>query len=207
MNWLKHNPSTVKIFLDKKLFTVDQIYNRRNDRFLASSTSEVKRVFHTKHPAAIMVLGVVASNGKNMPPYFFKMGEKIGADVYYKILRYQILPWLKVNYPDGNYVWTQDGAPCHTAKINQNFCESNMAAFWPANFWPPSSPDLNVLVFNVRGYLERLTNKTPHPNVDSLRASIEKHWALMPPSSIVDACASFGRRVAAMIEVQGGHIE
>ncbi|XP_059096794.1 uncharacterized protein LOC131891285 [Tigriopus californicus] len=115
MNWLKHNPSTVNIFSDKKLFPVDQVYNRRNDRFLASSTSEVKGVFRTKHPAAIMVLGVVASDGKKMPPYFFKVGEKFG------VLRYHILPWLKISYPDGNYVWTQDGAPCHTAKINQKF--------------------------------------------------------------------------------------
>eukprot|EP00095_Tigriopus_kingsejongensis_P011493 snap_masked-scaffold56_size446035-processed-gene-2.0 protein:Tk11493 transcript:snap_masked-scaffold56_size446035-processed-gene-2.0-mRNA-1 annotation:"hypothetical protein X777_08140" len=40
----------------------------------------------TKHPASIMVLGVVASDGRKMPPFFFKPGEKIGADVNYKVL-------------------------------------------------------------------------------------------------------------------------
>ncbi len=58
-----------------------------------------------------MGLGVVASDWKEMPPFFFKLGEKMGADVYYKVLRYHILPLPKANYREGNYVWTQDGAP------------------------------------------------------------------------------------------------
>ncbi len=45
-----------------------------------------------------MVLGVVASDGKMMPPFFFKLKEKVGADVYYKVLRYHVLPWPKANY-------------------------------------------------------------------------------------------------------------
>ena len=65
-----------------------------------------------------MILGIVGSDGKKMPPYLFNQGEKIGADVYYRVLRYTVLPWLKANYPEGNYVWTQDGAPPHTAKKN-----------------------------------------------------------------------------------------
>ena len=64
----------------------------KNDRFLAQSTSEVTGVFQTKHPASVMVLGIVGSDGKKMPPYFFKQGEKIGADVYYRVLSYTVLP-------------------------------------------------------------------------------------------------------------------
>ena len=66
VNWLKSNPATVKIFSDKKLFTVDQVCNRRNNSFLAQSTSEVTGVFRTKHPASAMVLGIVGSNSKKM---------------------------------------------------------------------------------------------------------------------------------------------
>ncbi|QQP48901.1 Uncharacterized protein FKW44_009369 [Caligus rogercresseyi] len=32
--------------------------------------------------------------------------EKIRKETYYKVLRYTVLPWLKANYPQGNYVWT-----------------------------------------------------------------------------------------------------
>ena len=50
--------------------------NRQNDRYLAKSKDEVKGIVRTKHPAQIIVLGVIASDGKKMPPYFFEPGEK-----------------------------------------------------------------------------------------------------------------------------------
>ncbi|QQP49660.1 Uncharacterized protein FKW44_012595 [Caligus rogercresseyi] len=74
-----------------------------------------------------------------MPPFFFRPDEKIDTEAYYKVLRYTVLPWFKKNYPTGNYVWQQDGAPSHMAAKNQKFCKDNMAHFWPKNFWPPSS--------------------------------------------------------------------
>jgi hypothetical protein len=50
------------------------------------TTEEVEGVFHSKNPAQIMMLGIVTSDGRKMPPFFFKPGEKIGADCY-KVLR------------------------------------------------------------------------------------------------------------------------
>ncbi|TRY70695.1 hypothetical protein TCAL_16354 [Tigriopus californicus] len=95
MCYLKSNGSKVKIFLDQKIFTVDQDYKRSNNLFLAQSTEEAQWVFWTKHPAQVMVLGLL----------------------------YTILPWVKKAYPQRNYVWHQDGAPSHMAKKNQNFCK------------------------------------------------------------------------------------
>ena len=109
----------------------------------------------------------------------------------YKVLRYNVLPWLKTNYPKGKYVWTQDGAPCHTAKKVQQFCKTNFADFWPAYFWPPSSPDLNPLDYAMWGVLERATNKTSHPNIDSLKAAIIKEWDNLSEDFIVQSCCSF----------------
>ncbi len=70
VNWLKLHPGTVKIFSDKKLFTVDQAYNRRNDRHISKTAAETKPVSHFKHPQSVMLLSVVASNGKKMPAFF-----------------------------------------------------------------------------------------------------------------------------------------
>lgn len=206
-NWLRHNPSTVKIFSDKKIFTVDQVFNRRNDRYIAASTKEVKGVYRTKHPAQVMVLGVLASDGKRMPPIFFKDGEKVTTDVYYRVLRFNVLPWIKANYPQGNYVWQQDGAPAHTSARIQDFCKTNMAMFWSKEIWPPSSPDLNPCDFFWWGAIESKTNATPHPNLDSLKAAIAKEWAVYPAEGIIKACARFRARVEAVIKNNGGHIE
>ncbi|KAF2361274.1 hypothetical protein FHG87_007967 [Trinorchestia longiramus] len=72
------------------------------------SIAEVKGTFGTEHPAQVMAFGVVISNGKKMSMYFYKSGEKVEGDAYYKTLRYHVLPWVKANYPEGNSVWTQD---------------------------------------------------------------------------------------------------
>jgi len=74
------------------MFTVDAVVNRRNDRYLAKSIADFEGTFRTKHPAQIMVLGVLASDGKKMLAHFFKSEERVGAEVYYKVLRYHVLP-------------------------------------------------------------------------------------------------------------------
>ena len=201
-SFLKKSVRTVIIFSDEKIFTVDAVVNRRNDRYLAESLADVKGTYRTKHPAQVMMLGVVASDGKKMPPYFFKPGERVNADAYYKVLRYHVLPWLKANYPEGNYVWTQDGAPCHTARKVQQFCKSNFA-----DFWPSSSPDLNPLDYAIWGVVEQATNKNPHPNVDSLKEAIKREWHKMSANFVIDSCLSFRKRVEAVIANNGGHIE
>uniref|UniRef100_A0A0K2V0Z8 Tc1-like transposase DDE domain-containing protein n=1 Tax=Lepeophtheirus salmonis TaxID=72036 RepID=A0A0K2V0Z8_LEPSM len=92
-----------------------------------------------------IVLGLVASNSKNIHLFFFKGGEKIGLETYYKVLRFTILPWLKATYPEDNYVCAQDGVPSHKSGKYQKFCTDNMVDFWPKDMWPSSSPDLNPL--------------------------------------------------------------
>ena len=108
----------------------------------------------------------------------------------------------------GNYVWQQDGASSHiSVKKKQIFCKNNMVKFWEKDIWPQWSPDLNPLDFFWWGANERKTNATPYPNIDSLEAAIVKEWADYPSKEIVNASASFRRRVEAVIENNGGHIE
>ncbi|QQP48527.1 Uncharacterized protein FKW44_008884, partial [Caligus rogercresseyi] len=183
-------PCLIKIFSDEKIFTVDQVYNRRNDRWLAKQREDVQGVFRTKNPQQVMVLGVFRSDGKKMPPFFFRPDEKIDTEAYYKVLRY-----------------TQDGAPSHMAAKNQKFCKDNMAHFWPKNFWPPSSPDLNPLDFFWWGAIESKINRTPHLNLDSLQATIIKEWDNYPEKHIINACKRFRPRLEAVVKANGGHIE
>ncbi|QQP52179.1 Putative transposable element, partial [Caligus rogercresseyi] len=182
LNFFKHNGDTVKIYSDKKIFTVDA----------------VEGYYRTKHPAQVMVLGIVASNGNKMPPHFFRPNEKVISDVYYKVLS---------TFPMNNYVFTQDGAPAHTFKKAQEFCKGNMASFWPADFWPSSSPDVNPLDFAVWGFLEGKTNKTSHTSVEALKATITKEWDNMSEDFIKTSCASVRPRIEAIIRNNGGHIE
>ena len=40
-------------------------------------------------------------------------------------------------------------------------------------FWPPNNSDLNLLNYYVWSVVERVTNKSRHPNVMLLRTAIE----------------------------------
>ena len=207
VNWMKHHSSTVKIFSDKKRFDVDQSRNRQNDRFLAQSPSEVPPIHSTKHPASCMMLGVVASDGKKMPPIWFDGNTRVGQKEYLEVMRDKVKPWVDANYPDGDCVWQQDGAPCHTANKVQDWCRQNLPGFWDKSLWPPSSPDLNPLDYGVWSVVEARACATPHRNVAELRASVDEQWANMSEEFIRNTCRSFRGRVEKVIANDGSHIE
>ncbi|QQP49162.1 Uncharacterized protein FKW44_009708 [Caligus rogercresseyi] len=53
------------------------------------------------------------------------------------VLRYTVLPWLKANYPEGNYVWTKDGAPSHTSDLCQKLSLPTWLIFGRRTCGPP----------------------------------------------------------------------
>ncbi|QQP41925.1 Uncharacterized protein FKW44_016437 [Caligus rogercresseyi] len=142
-----------------------------------------------------------------MPTFFFKAGEKIRKETYYKVFRYTVLLWLKANYHAGNYVWAQDGAPSHTSDLCQKFRTANMVHFWQKDMWLSSSPDLNPLDFAVWDELKRKINRTPHPNVDALKATIRMEWDNMSEEFLINSCKTLRCRVEAVIEAEGGQVE
>ena len=203
----KQSSDTVIIFSDKKLFTVDQAYNRRNSRAVVPSGTKPPPIMKTKFPQKVMVLGIVASDGKKCPPIFFEAGLKITAKVYMDVLKKKVLPWLKRTYPRGNYVFQQDSAPAHKAKVTQAWMEKNFAAYWPWALWPPSSPDCNPLDYAVWGLMNTRVQATPHRNISELKATIQKEWKKLSSDYIIKSCSSFRRRIEAVIEAEGGHME
>jgi len=207
LNWLKSNSSTVRIFSDKKNWTVDQARNSRNDRYLAYCVDEVPPINATKHPQSAMMLGVVSSDGKKMPPYWFPKGLKVGTQEYLHVLQTVVKPWIDQNYPNGGYVWQQDSAPSHKSKQTQDWCKANLKKFWPWTIWPPSSPDLSPLDYGIWGNVERKACARSHRNVDELKASVEEHWASMEEDFIKRTCSAFRPRLEAMLEAGGGHFE
>ena len=56
LNWMRPNGSVIKFFSDEKIFTVDWSANRRNDRWIASSSSELHHTMTTKKPASVMAI-------------------------------------------------------------------------------------------------------------------------------------------------------
>jgi len=84
----------------------------------------------------------------------------------------------------------------YTLKIRQILCEATWTKrvarckLWSKEFWPPNSPDLNSLDYYVRSVVERVTNKSRHPNVTSLRITIEAAFADIDSATLQCANAS-----------------
>ena len=84
MNDLKSHGNRILIFSDEKTFTVNPVFNRQNDRVVGfrNDVSNRQRESTTKHPASVMMIGVVASNGEKMPPVWFGRGYRLTSAVY-----------------------------------------------------------------------------------------------------------------------------
>ena len=197
---------TIIIFSDKKLFVVDGCPYAKTHCVVPEGT-EALPILRTKHPASVMMLGVVGSDGQKMPPYFFEKGLKINTKVYLKVMKKVVFPWIKQTYPEDNTIYQQDSAPAHGAILTQKWCRENLPDFIPKEMWPPSSPDANPLDYGIWSYIEKRACADSHPNVDSLKASICREWEDMPNQYVAKTCDAFIGRIEAIIEANGGHIE
>jgi len=87
----------------------------------------------------------------------------------------------------------------------QNWLSDNM--FWFKEFWLPNSQYLNPLNYYVWSVVKRITNKSKHPNVTSLRTTIKAAFADIDSATLQCACERFRSRIEAVIETDGGYIE
>jgi hypothetical protein len=208
LNDLKSHGNRILIFSDEKTFTVDPVFNKQNDRVVSfgQDVSKVRYVSTTKHPASVMMLGVVASNGEKMPPVWFPTGYRLTAADYRDILSTKVLPWVRKITKKADFVFQQDGAPAHTAKTVQEWLGANMK-FWPKDFWPPQSPDLNPLDYSVWAHVEGKACKVRHSNVHELKSSVNRVWASMRKVFVRSVCSAFRSRLERVLAAEGGHID
>ena len=70
LNDMKNHRNQILVFSDEKRFMVDPVFNKQNDcvATFGKDISEICKVSTMKHPASVMMLGVVASNGEKMLP-------------------------------------------------------------------------------------------------------------------------------------------
>lgn len=212
LSWLKSHPAVVRVFSDEKIFTVDAATNRRNTRYISrgrvTDVPDAVRISKkTKNAASVMVLGLIASDGRKCPPIFVPAGNRINAAAYQELLASRVLPWLKANFPDGNFVLQQDGAPPHSANSTQKFLRDAGINFWPKTLWPPSSPDLNPLDFSIWARVEAEACAKSHSSVEALKTAISRTWSKMDGEFIAKVCRAFRPRLQRVISADGGYIE
>lgn len=159
LNWLKHadESKTMRLFSDEENSDADQKSHKRDDSWLGKDPNEAARVMHTNFPSTVMVLVVVSCEGDVMPPFIFQRGLQMSASGYVKVLEDTLKPWMDRVANRMLYVFRQDSAPAQKAQVRQNWLVSN-ASYWSPDLWPPSSPDLSPLDYEVWRVVERDIN-------------------------------------------------
>ncbi|QQP53619.1 Uncharacterized protein FKW44_006153 [Caligus rogercresseyi] len=209
LNKLKHpvHNETLWFFSDEKNFTQDQKHNSQNNRWCVKNPHEVPIVGQTKFPAAVMVFGIISSNGDVMPPYFFPKGLRLNSEGYVALMKDVVAPWIKKVAAGRPYVFQQDSAPCHTSHKTQKWLAENLDDYTSPNIWPPNSPDCNLCDYYLWGAVERDTNRTSCNTMAELKARIIRCFKKLPRDQVRSACARFRSRLEQVVEVRGAYFE
>ena len=147
LTYIEENPEVVIIWTDEKTWDVDSSVNHQNDRYLSYCIESVPEKHRTTRPSGAMMLGVIASDGKVMPPLWIDKGTKVDSNVYIKNLE-KVKAWIEDTYGDRPYVFMQDGAPSHVSEQTLAWMDQNLRAYWPPDMWPPYSPGMHNFDFS-----------------------------------------------------------
>lgn len=199
------------LFSDEKIFTIEETFNKQNDKVYARSSEQASqiapRVIRGHHPSSVMVwLG--ASYRGMTEVHFCEKGVKTGALVYQNtVLDKVVKPLTHTLFKNQPWVFQQDSAPAHKAKSTQKWFRDNNIDFIACEDWPSSSPDLNPLDYSIWRIIEEKACAKPHKNLDSLKRSISKVVEEIDMNAVRIAIDDWPRRLRACIRARGGHFE
>ncbi|KPJ20472.1 Transposable element Tc3 transposase [Papilio machaon] len=140
------------LFSDEKFFSVEESYNKQNDKVYAHSSEEASN--------SLMVwLGV--SYWGLTEVHFCEKGVKTNAVVYQNtVLTNLAEPVSHTMFNNRHWVFQQDSAPAHRAKSIQDWLAAREIDFIRHEDWPSSSPDLNPLDYKIWTLFKNKTLET-----------------------------------------------
>lgn len=199
------------LFTDEKIFTVEEKFNRQNDRVYAHSSQEateiIPKVERGHHPASVMVWWGVSYEGVTKL-HFCEQGVKTRAINYQSdILEKVVKPLNNTVFFGKQWIFQQDSAPAHKAKSTQRWLDVNLTDFIASEDWPPASPDLNPLDYCLWNILEEKACSKAHRNIESLKVDLVKAAASIPLDVVRAAIDEWPGRLEKCVKAKGGHFE
>ncbi|KAI6653143.1 hypothetical protein LOD99_3979 [Oopsacas minuta] len=150
-----------------------------------------------------MVWGAITSDGRT-PLVFIDKGVKINKEVYVEsILENTLKPWAGEHFNGAHWVFQQDSAPSHKAKMTSESLKLNVPEFISTEEWLASSPDLNPMNFCIWSILESRVCAKPHKNVESLKFSLRREGDLISEDVLRAADDDFFKRLSLNITAEG----
>lgn len=201
-------------FTDEKTFTVETPLNSQNDRVYAQATSKrgvspVRLIRDRQHFSQKVMVSVGVSRMGKTGIVFIEPGAKINSKYYCQhVLGGALLPDIRARCQ--RYSWTlqQDGAPSHTARNTLTYLRRENVTFIEPAVWPPNSPDLNPVDYAVWGALQQMVyQRRRFTTINQLKQAIVTEWGKLSQRFIDRAISQWRRRLACVVQQQGGHIE
>lgn len=122
---------------------------------------------------------------------------------YTDVLRNVLLAYLEtLEHPKEEYIFMQDGAPCHTSRTSMDCLNSLGLEVLP---WPGNSPDCNPIE-NCWAYLKSKVYNRRNNSIIELKKNIEEVWKNDEGmKEMIKKCIdSIPHRILAVIKAKGG---
>ena len=78
------------------------------------------------------------------------------------------------------FAFQQDNAPAHRARETVEFLSRNTPDFMAPSLWPPNSPDLNPVDYQVWSALQQRVYQSRIHNVEQLKKNSDRSVAPFP---------------------------
>jgi len=138
---------------------------------------------------------------------FIEPGVKINGAYYRDVLLSQhLLPAIRSVAGDF-FTFQQDNAPAHRAGDTVEFLSCSTPDFISPLLWPPNSPDLNPVHYEVLGVLQQRVYRSRIRDVDHLKQRVIEEWHCFDQNITDRAIRQWRVRLRACVRTNGGHFE
>ena len=178
-----------------------------NPRFVRRGKDELPSDAHFapsfKHPLKIMFWGCISAKGCGR---LHVVEGAMNSVQYVEVLSHRLIPQAGDWFPDGDYIFQQDLAPCHTSKKSTEFLRSHNIQVLD---WPGNSPDLSPIenLWHIVKQRVRECKSNCKTKQDLINEVLN---VMIRANDLDEIClnliTSMPRRVQACIKAKGGPI-